>query len=49
MPDIHFVPGLSHHGHARNVTAKLIERGWTDADITRFLHGNWMRVIREVV
>ena len=49
MPDIHFVPGLSHHGHARNVTAKLIERGWTDADIARFLHGNWMRVIREVV
>jgi membrane dipeptidase len=49
LPDIHFVPGLSHHGHARNVTAKLIARGWRDEDIARFLHGNWMRVIREAV
>jgi len=49
MPDIHFVPGLSHHGPRRNVTTRLIERGWSDPDIARFLHGNWMRVIREVV
>ncbi len=49
MPDIQFVPGLSHHGHARNVTARLIERGWRDEDISQFLRENWLRVIRGAV
>jgi len=42
---IHFVPDLNNHSHARNVTRRLIERGWADADIAKFLHGNWRRLI----
>lgn len=43
---IHFVPELSNHSHARNVTERLIERGWPDADIAKFLYGNWRRLLR---
>lgn len=44
-----FIPDLEHHGHARNLTRRLIERGWTDADIAKLLYGNWMRVFRELL
>lgn len=40
-----FVPGLTEHGHARNLAARLIERGFGDADIAKVLYGNWMRVL----
>ncbi len=43
---LHFVPDLNNHSHARNVTRRLIERGWADADIEKFLYGNWRRLIR---
>ena len=43
---IHFVPDLNNHSHARNVTRRLIERGWPDADIAKFLYGNWLRLLR---
>jgi len=42
---IHFVPDLNNHSHARNVTRRLIERGWADVDIAKFLYGNWRRLI----
>jgi membrane dipeptidase len=45
MADVCFLPELSHHGHARNLTRRLIERGFGDDDIVKILHGNWMRVI----
>jgi membrane dipeptidase len=39
-----FLPELSTHAHARNLTRTLIARGWGDADIAKVLYGNWMRV-----
>jgi membrane dipeptidase len=39
-----FLPNLSTHAHARNLTRTLIARGWSDADIAKVLYGNWMRV-----
>jgi membrane dipeptidase len=45
MP-VEFVPDLQHHGHARNLTRRLIERGWKDGDIEKLLYGNWMRVFQ---
>ncbi len=45
----HFLPDLSHHGQARNLTHKLIERGFVDADIKKILRANWLRVLEELL
>lgn len=46
---IPFVPNLTHHGHARNLTEGLIGRGFSDDDIGKILGGNWMRVLRQML
>src|SRR5438094_1324515 len=43
----HFIPDLTNHSHARNLTQKLIERGFDDADIEKILRGNWLRIFKE--
>src|SRR5213594_4860982 len=43
----HFIPDLTNHSHAPNLTRKLIERGFTDDDIERILRGNWLRLLGE--
>ena len=43
----HFLPDLKNHSHARNVTRKLIERGFSDEQIEKILRGNWTRIFRE--
>ena len=40
----HFIPELTNHSHARNLTRKLIERGFSDADIEKILRENWLRI-----
>jgi membrane dipeptidase len=45
----HFIPDLSNHSHAGNLTRKLIERGFSDADIAKILRENWMRVFKELL
>jgi membrane dipeptidase len=45
----HFIPDLRNHSHARNVTRRLIERGFSDADIEKILRGNWLRIFKEVL
>ncbi len=45
----HFLPDLTHHGHARNLTRKLIERGFSDEQIEKILRGNWLRILRELL
>ena len=47
LMDLAFIPDQNHHGHARNLTRRLIERGWKDEDIAKLLYGNWMRVFKE--
>jgi membrane dipeptidase len=44
-----FLPDLSNHGQARNLTRKLIERGFADDQIAQILYGNWMRVFEQVL
>jgi membrane dipeptidase len=41
----HFIPDLTNHSHARNLTRKLIQRGFTDEQIEKILYRNWMRVL----
>ncbi len=45
--DFHFVPDLRNHSHSRNVTRKLIERGFGDEEIEKILRRNWMRIFEE--
>jgi membrane dipeptidase len=45
----HFLPDLGNHAHARNLTRKLIERGFSDDQIEKILRGNWLRVLRQLL
>jgi membrane dipeptidase len=44
-----FIPGLTNHSHARNLTRKLIERGFDDEQIKKILFGNWMRIFEQLL
>jgi membrane dipeptidase len=43
----HFISDLSNHSHARNLTRRLIERGFGDEQIEKILRGNWLRIFEE--
>jgi membrane dipeptidase len=45
----HFIPELRNHSHARNLTRRLIERGFTDEQIEKILRGNWLRIFEQVL
>ena len=45
----HFISDLRNHSHARNLTHKLIERGFSDTDIEKILRGNWLRIFEELL
>jgi membrane dipeptidase len=45
----HFIPDLTNHSHARNLTRKLIERGFSEEEIKKILRGNWLRIFKEVL
>jgi membrane dipeptidase len=44
-----FLPDLGNHSHARNLTRKLIERGFSDEQIEKILRGNWLRMLRQLL
>ncbi len=44
-----FLPDLGNHSHARNLTRKLIERGFSDEQIEKILRGNWLRLLRQLL
>src|SRR5205807_4498526 len=45
----HFIPDLKNHSHAKNLTRKLIDRGFNDGDIEKILRGNWLRILKELL
>jgi membrane dipeptidase len=45
----HFIPDLTNHSHARNLTHKLIERGFDDEQMKKILFQNWMRIFEELL
>jgi len=45
----HFIPDLRNHSHARNLTRRLIERGFSDEQIEKILRENWMRIFKDVL
>src|SRR5215470_11356079 len=42
-----FIPDLRSHSHTRNLTRKLVERGFSDEEIEKILRGNWLRIFEE--
>jgi membrane dipeptidase len=44
-----FIPDLRNHSHARNLTRKLIERGFGDEQVEKILRGNWLRIFEELL
>jgi membrane dipeptidase len=42
------VVGWANEGEAANVTAELVRRGYSEADIDKLWGGNWVRVFRRV-
>ncbi len=45
----HFIPDLRNHAHARNLTHRLIERGFNDEQIVKILRDNWLRTFEEIL
>ena len=45
----HFIPDLTNHSHAQNLTRRLIERGFSDVDIDKILRGNWLKIFKELL
>ena len=41
------VPGLARERDLPNLTERLVERGWAEADVRKVLGENWLRVFRE--
>lgn len=46
---VHFVPDLTNHSHTRNLTRRLIERGYPDERIEKIFYRNWMRLFQEML
>jgi membrane dipeptidase len=44
-----FIPDLRNHSHARNLTRRLIERGFSDEQIEKILRDNWLRIFKELL
>lgn len=44
-----FIPDLTNHSHARNLTRKLIERGFPDDAIEKILFRNWLRIFKQLL
>jgi membrane dipeptidase len=45
----HFIHDLTNHSDGHNLTRKLIERGFSDADIEKILRDNWLRIMQELL
>jgi membrane dipeptidase len=45
----HFIPDLTNHSHAPNLTRRLIERGFSDEQIEKILRDNWLRIFQDVL
>jgi membrane dipeptidase len=45
----YYLPDLGNHAQTRNLTRKLIERGFRDEQIEKILRDNWLRVLRQTL
>lgn len=47
-PSIEYIHGIKDYRSFGNLTAGLVARGYSDADIIKIIGGNWMRVLGQV-
>ena len=47
-PPIHYPDGIETPRDFRNLTRRLLERGYSEQATKKILGGNWVRVFREV-
>lgn len=47
-PSTEWIHGLKDYREFGNVTAALVARGYTDAEVKKIIGGNWLRVLRQV-
>lgn len=47
-PSIEYVHGIKDYRSFGNITAGLVARGYSDADIVKIIGGNWLRVLAQV-
>ena len=45
----YFINDLTNHSQARNLTRRLIERGFSDEQIEKVLFRNWMRIFEQLL
>jgi membrane dipeptidase len=45
----HFIPDLRNHSHARNLTRRLIVRGFSDEQIGKIVRDNWLRIFEQIL
>jgi membrane dipeptidase len=49
LTEPHFIPDLTNHSQASNLTNNLAERGFSDREIDKVLFQNWMRIFEELL
>ncbi len=49
LPEIPFMADFTNHSHARQLTLKLIERGFSDEDIEKILYRNFWRILADLL
>lgn len=47
-PSVEYIHGIKDYRQFPNITAGLVARGYSDADIIKIIGGNWMRVLGQV-
>ncbi len=47
LAEPHFISDLRDHSQAPNLTCKMLERGFSEGDVEKFLFGNWERILRD--
>ena len=49
LPEIPFMENFTDHSHTRQLTRKLLERGYTDDAIEKILYRNFFRIFQELL
>jgi membrane dipeptidase len=49
LTEPHFIPDLTNHSQAGNLTRKLVERGFSAEEIDKILFRNWMQIFEEIL
>lgn len=49
LTEPNIIPDLRNHADAKNLTRRLVARGFSDEQIAKILRDNWMRILRQLL